>query len=185
MSFFVSSWLFLCRLKIYICFKAFARELSWAAFHLIWNSNYCGCPASERESEGGDGREVRKWFEGEGHRGKEKELCEEPTRVERPAGDLLKVLDKKWFVMPGAKFTDLSPAGLSTTTGHSCSSSKESIFVGCRKGSLKKNLVMTSKLSPVNTCYPKSLSLPCNGLIALRGCVWHWRLDLLELDLVF
>ena len=28
---------------------------------------------------------------------------------------------------------------------------------------------MTSKLSPVNTCYPKSLSLPCNGLIALRG----------------
>ena len=37
-----------------------------------------------------------------------------------------------------AKVTDLSPAGLSTTTGHSCSSSKESIFVGCRKGSLKK-----------------------------------------------
>ena len=38
---------------------------------------------------------MSKWFEGEGHRGKEKELCEEPTRVERPAGDLLKVLDKK------------------------------------------------------------------------------------------
>lgn len=38
---------------------------------------------------------MRKWFEGEGHRGKEKELCEKPTIVERPAGDLLKVLDKK------------------------------------------------------------------------------------------
>lgn len=38
---------------------------------------------------------MRKWFEGEGHGGKEKELFAEPTRVERPAGDLLKVLDKK------------------------------------------------------------------------------------------
>lgn len=113
-------------------------ELSWVVFYLIWNLNYCGCLVFERESEGGDGREVRKWFEGEGYRGKEKEFCEEFMRVEWLVGDLLKVLDKKWFVMLGVKFIDFLLVGFLMIIGYLCSSFKESIFVGCRKGSLKK-----------------------------------------------